>query len=483
MNGHLVYTILSLIKLIAKALTIVGILWISIDYLRVLWLRRKLPPGPFPLPLIGNHLDMRMKRPWRHWEKLSFEIYRNPMITLWNGHRPVICCNDAWTVSDMFEKRATIYSSRPRMVMMGDMTNTTNHNQVCLKYDDQWRTHRKLSHSVVGTQAVRAYRDFQSSETKILLEDLLTRPDNYVPAIERYSCSIVSIVGWGRRIRDINDPVAQRALEFMEVVNAVIPGQAVMEMIPWLSELPNWINPIPKIIDDASKRLNNFWQEMTEEAAAMSDQANLFSKRLIRERDAGTINCRELGNLTANLIGGGSKRKHKKKLDRIVGQARLPDWSDEDSLPYITATAAETLRWRTVTTLGGLPHAPTQDDEYRGYHIPKDTWIVGNIWAIHRNPKDYPDPDDFHPERLLWAFDIRPGLDEDGKEVKLDIFAYTASENQRPEPFKARFIPRTPEIRDLILKEAESARVQLAKYDGETKVRLPEPRKSWEKAS
>lgn len=142
---HFVYAILSLIKLIAQALTIFGILWISIDYFRVLWLRRKLPPGPFPLPLIGNHLDMRMKRPWRHWEKLSFDVYKNPMVTLWNGHRPVICCNDAWTISDMFEKRATIYSSRPRMVMMGDMTNTTNHNQVCLKYDDQWRTHRKLS--------------------------------------------------------------------------------------------------------------------------------------------------------------------------------------------------------------------------------------------------------------------------------------------------------------------------------------------------
>ena len=70
-----------------------------------------------------------------------------------------------------------------------------------------------------------------------------------------------------------------------------------------------------------------------------------------------------------------------------------------------------------------------------------------------------------------------------GNEVKLDIFAYTASENQRPQPFKARFVPRTPEIRDLILKEAENARVELAKYDGETKVRLPEPRKSWEKAS
>ncbi|EME85507.1 uncharacterized protein MYCFIDRAFT_40760 [Pseudocercospora fijiensis CIRAD86] len=457
------------------------------------------------------------------------------MITLWNGHRPVICCNDAWTISDMFEKRATIYSSRPRMIMMGDVINTTKHNQVCLKYDDQWRLHRKLSHSVVGTQVVRAYRGFQSSETKILLEDLLTRPDNYVPAIERYSCSIVSIVGWGRRIKDTNDPVAQRALESMEVVNAVIPGQAMMEMMPWLLELPSWINPLPKLICAVGDRLNTFWQEMTEEAAATSEDEDLFSKRLIKERDAGTINARELGNLVSNLIGGGVdttsssmisfilamcvfpevQKKAQEELDRVVGRSRIPDWGDEDSLPYITATATETLRWRTVTTLGGIPHAPTQDDEYRGYHIPKDTWIVGNVWAIHRNPKDYPDPDGFRPERFLegsewyrphpskkghaafgwgrrqcsgqplaeqglwlvtarflWAFEIKPGVDEEGNEVKLDIFAYTPSENQRPEPFSVRFIPRSPEIRDLILREAERAREELKRFDGETKVRM-----------
>ncbi|KXT15578.1 hypothetical protein AC579_9967 [Pseudocercospora musae] len=271
---------------------------------------------------------------------------------------------------------------------------------------------------------------------------------------------------------------------------------------------------------------------MTEEAAAMSEEEDLFSKRLIKERDAGTINGRELGNLTANLIGGGVdttsssmisfilamcyfsevQKRAQEELDRIIGQSRLPDWSDENTLPYVAAVASETLRWRTVTTLGGLPHAPTQDDEYLGYHVPKYTWIEGNIWAIHRNPKDYPDPDGFHPEgfiegsewhrphpskkghatfdwgrrqcsgqplaeqglwlvtaRLPWAFDIQPGLDEDGNEVKLDIFAYTTSENQRPEPFKARFIPRTPEIKDLILREAETARAELAKYDGETK--------------
>ena len=90
--------------------------WLTRDYLRVLRLRKQLPPGPFPLPLLGNFFHMRQERPWIHWEKLGVQ-YNAPMLTLWNGHRPVLVCNDAWCISDLFEKRANIYSSRPRMVV------------------------------------------------------------------------------------------------------------------------------------------------------------------------------------------------------------------------------------------------------------------------------------------------------------------------------------------------------------------------------
>lgn len=62
--------------------------------------------------------------------------------------------------------------------------------------------------------------------------------------------------------------------------------------------------------------------------------------------------------------------------------------------------------------------------------------------------------------------------DTQGKEVELDIFAYTKSENMRPEPFKARFTPRTPRIAEIIREEARQAREELRVYDGETKLTL-----------
>ena len=52
------------------------------------------------------------------------------------------------------------------------------------------------------------------------------------------------------------------------------------------------------------------------------------------------------------------------------------DWRDEKFLSY-------------YFTLSG------------GYTIPKGTWIMPNVWALHRNPTEWKDPELFIPERHL----------------------------------------------------------------------------------
>lgn len=54
----------------------------------------------------------------------------------------------------------------------------------------------------------------------------------------------------------------------------------------------------------------------------------------------------------------------------------------------------------------------------------------------------------------------------------MDIFAYTNSENMRPEPFQVRFIPRSDAIKNLLLDEAGEAREALRIHDGETRVTM-----------
>jgi cytochrome P450 len=49
----------------------------------------------------------------------------------------------------------------------------------------------------------------------------------------------------------------------------------------------------------------------------------------------------------------------------------------------------------------GVPHKVTEDDEYNGFFIPKNTSIILNQWSMLHDPNVYPDPDRFIPERFL----------------------------------------------------------------------------------
>lgn len=51
------------------------------------------------------------------------------------------------------------------------------------------------------------------------------------------------------------------------------------------------------------------------------------------------------------------QRRAHMDIDRVVGSGRLPDFADQDSLPYITAIVKETLRWAPPLPLGDEFHS------------------------------------------------------------------------------------------------------------------------------
>jgi len=72
-------------------------------------------------------------------------------------------------------------------------------------------------------------------------------------------------------------------------------------------------------------------------------------------------------------------RKAQEELDRVVGNERLPELSDQENLPYISALMKELLRWGCPLPFG-LPKRVTEDDVYNGFHIPAGANIVENVW-------------------------------------------------------------------------------------------------------
>ena len=76
---------------------------------------------------------------------------------------------------------------------------------------------------------------------------------------------------------------------------------------------------------------------------------------------------------------------------------------DLSSLLYLEAFLNEVHRFTSIVALGA-PHGTLDDVEFRGYKIPKDTMIISNLFAAHRESGGVwgeEDPKKFHPERFL----------------------------------------------------------------------------------
>lgn len=89
----------------------------------------------------------------------------------------------------------------------------------------------------------------------------------------------------------------------------------------------------------------------------------------------------------------------------------LSDFDDKTKLPYTRAVLNEALRVHAVAPLA-VPHTALEDFSLdlptgESVAIPKGTWLMYNIWAIHRDKAVFgPDADEFRPERFL----DNPGL-------------------------------------------------------------------------
>ncbi|ESR39041.1 hypothetical protein CICLE_v10027234mg, partial [Citrus x clementina] len=92
-------------------------------------------------------------------------------------------------------------------------------------------------------------------------------------------------------------------------------------------------------------------------------------------------------------------KKARAELDTRIGHQHLIDESDLPKLPYLQSIISETLRLYPAAPLL-LPHMSSDVCPIGDFSMPRDTMLLVNAWAIHRDRTLWDDPLTFKPERF-----------------------------------------------------------------------------------
>ncbi|KAI5866017.1 cytochrome P450 [Durotheca rogersii] len=381
------------------------------------------PPGPPTLPLIGNIHQIPSEK--RHIQFTKWAEEYGPIYSLMLGSQVMIVLSSDVVIKDLVDKRGAIYSSRPEAYLAQDvlsgglrvlfMENSPN---------GTWKGVRKLLHLILNVIAARSYVPYQDLENKAMLMGLLESPNDFINHLRRYSASLTTQMTFGFRTVTMDDPRIKQAFDSFDRTSELIvsPTAALLDLIPVLRRLPDFLLPIIKEAREMHRRELKLFKDyyfdvkrglrdgtakpcisvdivkMQKQEGLSDDLAAYISGQILQagsETTAGIL----LGFIQAMVIFPEVAKAGQEELDRVCGD-RIPDLNDVPNLLYIRACAKECVRWMPGLFLG-VPHAVTQDDTYQGYHIPKGATVIMNVWGIHNDPKRHPNPRAFDPLRYI----------------------------------------------------------------------------------
>ncbi|KAI9566797.1 cytochrome P450 [Boletus coccyginus] len=468
-----------------------------------------LPPGPSPVPIVGNVLGINPAAPWEaytRWAKMYGDLVYSRLL-----NQEVIVISSEEVAKDLLERRSYNYSDRPAIIRMTNDFFGWSFNSVMVPYSDRWRLHRRLFHQAFRPEAVLDYQPVQLQKARELILNLLETPENYIAHVQTHSTSIIMAVIYGYETARRDDPIVNVVDRAVNLAVASIRPEvaAFLGFFPFLRYIPAWFPGASfkrtavlsqKYADDMVETPFRFVQESLAAGTAVPSMVSKSLSRIdgqhaseeyvraIKESSVTAFAGRSpddtsstlLVFILAMLLNPDVQARAHAEIDSVVGTARLPDFEDRRSLPYIDAVLRETLRWHPTVPLG-IPHAATSADVYDGYFIPQGATIIMNTWAMTRNEAKYANPERFQPERFLlengelnedtmgyaygagrricvgrhvgdasvWSaiasilsvFKIVPCNDEQGNEIPVNP-RWTAGVTSHPLHFPCKFIPR-----------------------------------------
>nr|XP_039271351.1 cytochrome P450 2C31-like isoform X1 [Styela clava] len=388
--------------------------------------RTNFPPGPMGLPFVGfapflgeNPAITYMKLGKKYGSIFSVRI----------GSKDWIVLNDYKSILGAYAKNEHAFSGRPDVVMLQVLTGF-GHGMGLIDYGEMWESQRVFEAKALrGISARRGVENAVVDEIRHLNEIFCKSNEQPIDPKIHFGKAVANTV--------MNITIGQRLPyddeRFIEIVTRLkdywtdeTDGKlfGIMFFFPVLRHLPKFRTTFAKFCKSV-KRIKEMIKEYVDEHKLTFDPRHprdFIDEFLVeaQKEQQGNFTDVQLIHAVNEFFNAGietttdallwiflelaqhpeSQTMIDTELLNVIGRSGTPSWKHKNKMPYTSAFIQEVERVHTMAPLS-MPRKTTSCVQINGYEIPKDTPVMPNFWAVHRDPKLFENPDEFLPERFL----------------------------------------------------------------------------------
>ncbi|CAK9144587.1 unnamed protein product [Ilex paraguariensis] len=424
--------------------------------------KKKLPPGPPSIPVIGNLLWLL--KSFSEIEPIlrDLRVKYGPLITLEIGSRPAIFVASHSIAHQALIQNGAVFSDRPRALATSKIMSSNQHNISSAAYGSTWRLlRRNLTFEILHPSRVKSYSPARRWVLGILINGLLksAQSESVVRVVDHFQyamfCLLV-LMCFGDKLDENQikrvETVQRRLLlsfnrfnilNFWPKLGKILFRKRWKELLQLRQNQEDILIPLIKSRIRAKQEQHS---EENEGSKADGDEQvegmvayvdTLVNLQLPEEKRK--LNDGEMVSLCSEFLSAGTdttstalqwimanlvKYPHVQaklygEISSVVGSPPAPPSSkkgegkgeetmrtveeeDLQRMPYLKAVVLEGLR-RHPPGHFVLPHCVTEEVELEGYVVPKNATVNFMVAEMGWDSEVWDDPMGFKPERFLTA--------------------------------------------------------------------------------
>lgn len=393
----------------------------------ILWRRKddNYPPGPFSWPLIGNIQLNKAHLQLTNLKNKYGDIYS---VTISRKNIVVLCSLDS--ILECLHYNGDAFANRPSCPVLRSLYKSGDKNEgfITADYDDKLEQKRDFLQDcmVDGTYCLEYDTEMKiGSEVQDVLEKFIREKAPFNPFSLLYPSFLnvtLSIIfsQWHR-----ND---EKDTNFQEILQSLtLRARCLKQTFPDIFPLPSFLENLRfkqvkermRLQHEYQRKLINFHKD-TFNPCVLRDLTDQLLVYVENGDDKGLFASSDMENILLEISGSGFEStavcltwllgymamypgiqlQVQDELDKVIGRENNPSLVDQPKLPYTLATICEAHRMASVMPFL-YPHQAVKNTVLQGYDIPKDTWILCNIWSLHYDTRYWKNPKRFDPTRFL----------------------------------------------------------------------------------